>query len=572
MLHRSAYLWFRSRRVCKFLRQTRETQKVQHQVLMKKIRQNGTSQFGREHGLSDVSNVADFRRRMPITTYEDYRSHIDRVKTGNLSAMFGPRTRLLMFALTSGTTKDSKFIPVTKEFFREYREGWNLWGVSTFCDHWDLTKKKTIQLSSDWQQFYTESGIPCGNISGLAAATAPRISNPFFILPKSIVQIRDSFSKQYTALRLSMATPNVGMIITANPSTLVEFSHLSDRYREQLIRDIHDGTLSSQIEIPPHVRSLLESRCRKPRRQRARELDHLAEKRGNLSPRDFWPNLSVLAVWTGGSVGAYLPRLTEHFGDVAFRDHGLSASEGRMTIPFQDGDSAGVLDYRNHYFEFVPVEEHGSVQPTILEGHELEIGHNYFVLLTTSSGFYRYDIHDVVQCVAFQGTAPILKFLNKGSYFSSITGEKLSEFQVVTAVQRAFELTGIPIEHFTAAPVFGDPPGYTLLLESGSWQRRSNLLARRVDQELSEMNCEYANRLATHRLKPLEIQAVSVGTWQALRQKRISRLGGSLEQYKHPCLINDLDFVDSIGAIEPAGAMSIANLNPLYIDSAAATP
>ncbi len=558
MLHRRAYLWFRRQRVCKFLRQTCNMQKVQHQVLMKKIRQNGTSQFGREHGLSDVRNVADFRRRMPITTYEDYRSHIDQVKTGNLSAMFGPRTQLLMFALTSGTTKDSKFIPVTKEFFREYREGWNLWGVSTFCDHWDLTQKQTVQLSSDWQQFYTESGIPCGNISGLAAETAPRISNSMFILPKSIVQIRDSFSKQYTALRLSMATSNVGMIITANPSTLVDFSHLSNRYREQLVRDIHDGTLSNEIELPAHVRSLLERRCRKPRRQRAHELDRLVEKRGTLSPRDFWPHLSVLAVWTGGSVGSYLPRLTEHFGHVTFRDHGLSASEGRMTIPFQDDDSAGVLDYQNHYFEFVPVAEHGSVQPTILEGQELEIDHNYFILLTTSSGFYRYDIQDVVRCVGFQGTAPILKFLNKGSCFSSITGEKLSEFQVVTAVQRAFKSTGIPIEHFTAAPVFGDPPGYTLMLESGSWQRRSNLLARRVDQELSEMNCEYANRIATRRLKPLEIQAVSVGTWQALRKKRISRLGGSLEQYKHPCLINDLDFVASCGLLESATAMSEA--------------
>ena len=56
-------------------------------------------------------------------------------------------------------------------------------------------------------------------------------------------------------------------------------------------------------------------------------------------------NLSVLAVWTGGSVGVFLPQLAELYGAVAVRDHGLSASEGRMTIPLADGTPAGLLDF-----------------------------------------------------------------------------------------------------------------------------------------------------------------------------------------------------------------------------------
>jgi hypothetical protein len=60
----------------------------------------------------------------------------------------------------------------------------------------------------------------------------------------------------------------------------------------------------------------------------------------------------------GGSVGVYLPRLEEYYGRPAIRDHGLSASEGRMTIPLRDGTSAGVLEYVNHFFEFIPEEEH----------------------------------------------------------------------------------------------------------------------------------------------------------------------------------------------------------------------
>ena len=68
----------------------------------------------------------------------------------------------------------------------------------------DLLHKKTLQFSSDWQQFCTPGGTPCGNISGLAAATAPLISRPIFILPKCSMKISDPVAKRYAALRLSL--------------------------------------------------------------------------------------------------------------------------------------------------------------------------------------------------------------------------------------------------------------------------------------------------------------------------------------------------------------------------------
>ena len=146
----------------------------------------------------------------------------------------------------------------------------------------------------------------------------------------------------------------------------------------------------------------------------------------------------MLAVWTGGSVNVYLSQLPALYGETAIRDHGLSASEGRMTIPLSDGTSAGMLDFYHHYFEFIPVEEHDSARPNILEGHELEVGKDYYIVLTTSGGLYRYDIHDVVRCVGFEGQAPLVEFLNKGKHFCSLTGEKLSEYQVVRAVEASF--------------------------------------------------------------------------------------------------------------------------------------
>ncbi|NUQ61167.1 MAG: GH3 auxin-responsive promoter family protein, partial [Pirellulales bacterium] len=336
--------------------------------------------------------------------------------------------------------------------------------------------------------------------------------------------------------------------------TLVELARLADHRRESLIRDLFDGTLSEQVPVPGKVRDALRRTIAQRHPARARELERIAARTGTLFPRDFWPEMSVLAVWTGGSVGAYLPRVREYYGELAIRDHGLSASEGRMTVPFRDGTSAGMIDYTHSFFEFIPEAEHGRPDPAVLEAHELEEGRNYYIVLTTSSGLYRYDIHDLTRCVGFEGTVPVLEFLNKGANFSNLTGEKLSEFQVVSAARRAFAELGRPIEIFSVAPVFGDPPGYELLIESQSGPAAEQELARRIDLHLAGMNCEYAERLRSGRLRPLRPRQVPPGTWDRLRQQRISRLGGSIEQYKHPCLINDLTAVDRLCGKPPAQA------------------
>ena len=544
MFVKYAYLRWRRRRVQQFLAAARRARQVQQEVLLTKLRRNADSDFGREHGFAEIRSIADFRRRLPVADFEYDRPYIERVKRGELQSMFGAGTRLYMFALTSGTTNEPKYVPITKEFFEEYRSSWQLWGLQTYSDHLDLLRKQALQLSSDWRQSFTESGVPCGNISGLAAETAPRIAKSLFILPRDLIRIHNAASKHYTALRLALTSRRIGMIITANPSTLVEFGRLADSRRESLIRDIHDGTLSADLDIPQAVRQALR-RLIVAHPARARELERCISDAGQLRLRDAWPDLSVLAVWTGGSVGVYLPQLTDHYGETALRDHGLSASEGRMTIPFQDGTSAGVLDFIHHYFEFIPAGERDQVDPPVLEAHELEVDKTYYILLSTSSGLYRYDIHDVVRCVGFEGEAPVLEFLNKGAHFSSITGEKLSEFQVVEAVKRSIAELGLPAGDFTLAPVMDDRPKYVLLVEPDLHANQSDALERRVDAHLSEINWEYAEKRRTGRLRPLRVCEVPTGTWGALRRQRAAKRG-NFEEYKHRCLVGDVEFVEKL--------------------------
>ena len=185
-----------------------------------------------------------------------------------------------------------------------------------------------------------------------------------------------------------------------------------------------------------------------------------------LLPKDYWPNLQFLSNWMGGTMKAYLRGYPEFFGDKPVRDVGLIASEGRMTIPVEDGTPAGILDIRHHYFEFIPENEADRETPQTVEAVDLVEGQNYFIVLTTAGGLYRYNIHDLVRCVGFHGRAPVIEFLNKGAHFSSLTGEKLSEHQVIAAVEAAQRQTNLRLRSYLLLPTWGEPPYYSLLVET----------------------------------------------------------------------------------------------------------
>ena len=52
---------------------------------------------------------------------------------------------------------------------------------------------------------------------------------------------------------------------------------------------------------------------------------------------------------------------------------------------------------------------------------------------------------------------------------------------------------------------------------------------------------EYREKRSTGRLAPLQLTQIPAGSWSRFASKRRQKSGGSLEQYKHPCLIPDLE-------------------------------
>jgi GH3 auxin-responsive promoter len=524
----------------------RRPRDAQETLLQSILAYHAETAFGRDHHFGDIRAVADFRRRVPVAPYEYFEPYLARVRRGETNALLADPA-VMMFALTSGTTAARKTIPITPRYLADFRRGWNRWGLRALLDHQRISCSPILQLAGDPEEFHTEAGIPCGSLSGLTVRAQKRLIRFLYCMPAAASPIKDAAVKYYVALRLSLGRP-VGMILAANPSTLAALARTLNEEKESLLRDLRDGTLTDKLPIPAAIRADLAPYLQKyPRR--ARQLDVIAERKGELWPRDVWPpDRMLLGTWTGGSVGPYLRQVARSYGETFVRDLGLVASEGRMTIPLRDGTPAGVLDVTTHYFEFIPEGEGDSPTPTLLGAHELEEGKHYFILLTTAAGLYRYHIHDLVRVAGFHGRTPLLEFLGKGQNFGNLTGEKLSEYQVTQAVADVTRGRGLSMPVYVLAPCWDEhQPYYGLFVERGAWDESDARSAlSEIDAALGGANDEYRAKRASGRLGPVRARWLPPGTWAKWDAERLARSGGPPEQYKHPCLIGDVKFRETM--------------------------
>ena len=299
------------------------------------------------------------------------------------------------------------------------------------------------------------------------------------------------------------------MIGTPNPSTLIRLARTAEENAERIIRAIHDGTLGiEQPQIRAHrgitaqdamseIRTALR---RVPRR--ARSLESAVARHGRLRPRDAWPELRLIGCWLGGSVGFQANQLAEYYGDVARRDLGLWASEGRMTIPIADGTPSGALAVHANFYEFVPEDNIDQADPHVLLAHQVELGKRYYIVISGENGLYRYDMNDIVEVTGFYNRTPLLAFVCKGRDMASITGEKIHVQQLQAAVRAAESRNGSRVLQFRVIPDVANSR-YDLLVEFSAYQTGSldaNRFVWDFDEALAKMNIEYASKRDSQRL------------------------------------------------------------------------
>lgn len=521
-----------------FLRAHERTQYAQDEWLSEFLAAHATSDFARDHHLPSVRTYKDYKSAVPIQSYDSLRPYMERVYEGDTRALLPEGEKVLMFSMTSGTTGKPKHIPVTSRFLADIRRGWNIFGVNILNDHKNAWFRPIVQISSTTHERYSPTGVPCGAISGLLARTQKRAVRRMYVVPTWASEIADPQTRYYTILRYSVGR-DVAFLTTANPSSVIKLVETGQCLAERLIEDIHNGTYTPPADVLPKAAG----RIKLPRQPRlARKLQKCIAADGTLLPKHFWKP-AFLTHWTGGTLKLYLRRLREFFPGVPIRDIGLLASEGRFSVPMSDETAAGVADITSNFLEFIPAELREKDNPDTLRAHELEVGGEYFLVTTNWAGLYRYNLDDRVRMVDFLGQSPVIEFLSRGLHTANITGEKITEHQVVEAMRLARRKTQLSVERFVMQGRFAATPYYELRMEPDGDMiaaMQAGALAGALDEALIELNMEYASKRKGARLGPIQPILLTPGELEHAERENIRRRNGRSEQYKHQYLLTDV--------------------------------
>lgn len=512
----------------RFDKACRDPGKMQAELLLGMVRKNAGTEYGQRYNFASIKTVADFQRNVPVITYEDIKEDMMRVASGasNVFTAEDP----VMFAQTSGTTGDPKFIPVTPtDQGTAHKDQMRTWLYHAQKAHPGILDYKIVTLVSPAVEGHTESGIPFGSTSGHIYKNMPGVVQKAYSIPYEVFEIEDYQAKYYTIMRISLEH-DVRFLATANPSSIIKLCDKADAHAEQLIRDIHDGSLSNTLDIDPEIRRKLELKL-KPNPKRARELQQARDRRdGRLLPGDYWPQLGLIGCWKGGTVGHYLNQFDAWFNPdgtwpVPVRDWGYLSSEARGSIPLSDEGSMGVLTVATNFFEFVEADELEANRDKpeswkFRTADALETGKEYYIFVTTSSGLYRYDINDVIKVVDYYYSTQQIIFLRKGRGMTNLTGEKVSVNQIINAFQEASKATGAIPDHFKAEADV-DNTRYILRVEFAGRVEEAVLreFLSTLDNSLKNINIEYKAKRDSTRLGPPVLHVMSEGWYERGRRK-----------------------------------------------------
>jgi hypothetical protein len=260
---------------------------------------------------------------------------------------------------------------------------------------------------------------------------------------------------------------------------------------------------------------------------------------------DVFPMLAGLVTWKGGTSSWWLQRLRESYGDVPVLDYGYAASEGCFGAPLSTdgpGDgAASLLLPHGHLVELLPEGETDGARALSLD--EAEPGQRYAVIVTTSSGLYRYRMHDVVEVVGRHDRAPLAVFRHKEGTMCSITGEKLGEAHVARALS-TLQWRGAGI-CLTPRLRDDDAPAYVAAVERADASDVDDL-ARRLDHALCAANEEYEAKRKSLRLGPVVVLVVDDGAFVAARRARVEA-GAPDAHVKLPLLSPDGSVLLALG-------------------------
>lgn len=438
-----------------FFAGTADVASRQENLLLSIIEKNRDTSFGIKHGFCDILTVEDYQQKVPLSLYADYEPYIDKIASGEKNVLTSEN--VLMFELSSGSTSASKYIPYTAGFKEEFQRGLKIWlydmaenlrGLFHGTSYWsvspvaDRTKR-------------TDGGVPVGfeEDSEYFGKVEQVFLRFLFAVPGEVKHIGDIHAFRYITLLFLLKSKRLSFISVWNPTFLTLLFENFHPWFSSLIADIKIGKITPPAPIDMELLAVLEKRLGK-NPSRAKELNMIRTKykdAPDLLVR-IWPHLSLISCWTSSHAKAFIPDISRLFPKIAIQGKGLLATECFVSLPvFHTGGS--LLSYRSHFFEFIELNEGGGqVAPVIKTAAELEEDRIYSVVVTTSGGFYRYQMQDLVACRGYHESCPIIEFLGKADKVSDYFGEKLNEFHISSILEKLFASISLSPALYMAAP------------------------------------------------------------------------------------------------------------------------
>ena len=473
---------------------------LQRDVLKRLLGKAEATEWGRAHGYRRDLSYEDFARQTPLNTYEELKGYIDRMRHGEKDVLW--RGRVKWYAKSSGTTNDkSKFIPVSKDGLHDthYAGGTDavVWYLANNPGS-RLFDGKALILGGSHAANYNLPGSLVGDLSAILIENINPLIN-FIRIPKKATALLSDFEIK----------------------------------RDRIAKEALEKNVTNLSGVPSWMLSVL---------------NRVMELSGKQYLNEVWPNLEVF--FHGGV--AFTPYRGQYERLIASpKMHYMetyNASEGFFGLQDDPTDAAMslMIDY-GIFFEFIPMDEFDTEKPSVVPLWGVETGRNYAMVISTSSGLWRYIIGDMIR---FTQKNPY-KFVITGRTKSFINafGEELIVDNAEKGLAEACRQTGAEVLEYTAAPVFMDADGkcrHQWVVEFSREPNDIEAFARILDESLQQINSDYeAKRYKDITLQRLELIKARPGVFNDwLKQK--GKLGG---QHKVPRLSNNRDIIEQVLAL-----------------------
>lgn len=470
---------------------------IQRDTLERLLHEAARTEWGQRYGYDSMHSYEEFAAKVPVSTYEELKGYIDRMRHGERDVLWPGQVK--WYAKSSGTTNDkSKFIPVSRDGLHDTHYQGGTDAVALYLHNNPLSRLfdgKALILGGSHAPNYNVANSLVGDLSAILIENINPLVNLVRIPPKKIALLSD-------------------------------FEEKRDRIAEIAIKK----NVTNISGVPSWMMAVI---------------TRMLELSGKQYLDEVWPNLEVF--FHGGI--AFTPYRSQYEKLITSpKMHYMetyNASEGFFGIQDDPADKSMLLmlDY-DVFYEFIPLEEVGKSNPTVVPLTGVELNKNYAMVISTSCGLWRYMIGDTVM---FTSRNPY-KFVITGrtKYFINAFGEELIQDNAEKGLQEACRETGAEVKEYTAAPVFMDQNAkcrHQWVIEFAQMPDSVEHFADVLDKSLQQINSDYeAKRFHDITLQHLEVVVAREGLFDDWLKSK-GKLGG---QHKVPRLANNRNIIDEV--------------------------